>query len=171
MYANEYGGVIARWKKELIAARARRMGFKEHEIPDLQQDIVLCLLEREFDETRASEATFVTRVIDSQLLKELRARKRDARRANYEAASDADVAELASPGMSEVERADLRLDLKAALASLSPQERAVCEALMRGETRAEIARAQGKSKVTIWQTVMRLRKKLRARGLGLEEAH
>ncbi len=40
MSGNDYGNLIEKWKVELIERRARRLGFKDHEIPDLEQEIV-----------------------------------------------------------------------------------------------------------------------------------
>lgn len=166
MYANEYGEVVARWKVEFIRTRARRLGFREDEIPDLEQDIVLELLQVDFEEVgSACEATFVTHVIDLQLRKVLRDRKRDVRRLNHEATSYEDLSEDARIDPSETERIDFRLDLEAAMASLSPEEKALFEALRRGDSQAEIAGASGKPKTTVSDAVRRLRKKLRALGL------
>ena len=166
MYENEYGDLIARWKVELIGTRARKLGFREDEIPDLQQEIVLQLIDSEFEETRGvAEATFVTRVIDLQLFKVLRDRKRDVRNINYDAVSYENLPEDARVDRSETERVDLRLDLEAAMASLSPEERALCEALRRGDSQAEIARAQGKGKATISKAIRKLGEKLRAAGM------
>lgn len=65
-----YRGVLARWKVELIAKRARRMGFRADEIPDIQQQIVVDLLAFQFDRANgAKESTALQALIDNQLKK------------------------------------------------------------------------------------------------------
>ena len=152
MERNEYGGLIARWKVDLIRARAKRLYFREDEIDDLEQIIVQQLLETDFDPDvagGASERTFVIAVIDRQLLKVKRNRRRDKRRVNYESVSLDDenfFTEKAFFALARAERHDLRLDVQQALIGLTPAERAICEALSQGHSQADIARSTGCSK-------------------------
>ena len=48
-----YEGLVERWKVDLISERARRMGFRPDEIPDVQQQIIMevlqLLLQRQFN--------------------------------------------------------------------------------------------------------------------------
>ena len=166
MSGNDYGNLIEKWKVELIERRARRLGFKDHEIPDLEQEIVLELLEFRFKEGPASESTLVTRIIDLQLFKILRSRKRDLRRANYEKAPVELLTDRSYFSMSEVTRTNLRLDIEAAMAGLSPEEEKICKALRRGENQASIARTLGKSRSRICEMVQGLRARLQRWGLG-----
>jgi DNA-directed RNA polymerase specialized sigma24 family protein len=165
---NDYGDLIEKWKVDLIEMRARAMGFSEDEIPDLQQEIVLQFLGFEYDETLgASENTALHRIIDRKLINARRDKNRDVRRLNNETVSleDAGAAERPCPGMPDIELCELRLDLEAAMADLEGLEKAVCEGLLRGESKTEIARAQGCSNANITKAVRRLRRKLASRGL------
>ena len=163
---NTYEGVLEQWKVQLIEKRARRLGFKEHEIPDLQQEIALVLIKIRFTPGPASERTLVTRIVDLQLYKVLRARKRDVRRANYERASAKLLDERAYFGTSEVERTNLRLDMEAAATGLCPVEQSILDALKRGESQTDIARALGKSRSRVCEIVGGIRARLRRHGLG-----
>ena len=172
MERNEYGGLIARWKVDLIRARAKRLYFREDEIDDLEQVIVQQLIKVDFDPDvpgGASERTFVIAVIDRQLLKVKRNRQRDKRRAGFESASlDADpvFTEKAFFALSRSEKHELRMDVQQTLIGLTPTERAICEALSQGHSQAEIARTTGRSKAAICNEVKRLRSKFRKWGLG-----
>ena len=42
-HVNDYGGLVEPWKVALIAARARRFGFRGHELEDVQQEIIYIL--------------------------------------------------------------------------------------------------------------------------------
>jgi len=67
---NDYGDPLERWKVDLIRARAKRLFFREDEIPDIEQIIVMELLDvdcRPDISGGASETTFVIAVIDRQL--------------------------------------------------------------------------------------------------------
>jgi len=172
MERNEYGGLIARWKVDLIRARAKRLYFRADEIDDLEQIIVQELLKTDFDPDLAggsSERTFVIAVIDRQLLKVKRDRGRDKRRVNFESASlDAGdvLTEKTFFALARPEKHELRVDVHQALVGLTPAERALCEALGQGHSQAEIARATGRSKAAICGEVKRLRAKFRKWGLG-----
>jgi DNA-directed RNA polymerase specialized sigma24 family protein len=163
---NTYEGVLKAWVAGLIERRARRLGFKEHEIPDVQQEIAMVLVNTRCRPGPASERTCVTRIIDLQACKILRARKRDVRRANYEKASAKLLDRPGYYGMSEVERTSLRLDTEAAMTGLSPVEKSVLHALTRGESQADIARSLGRSRSRVCEIVAGLRARLRRHGLG-----
>lgn len=168
---NRYDGLIEQWKVGMITARAKRYGFREDEIPDLEQLVVPELLGADFDPELAGgaqETTFVIEVIDRQMKKVMRDRGRDVRRANYEAESIDDpfaLTERTLLRMSRTERNDLRVDLERAMAGLSPEEKEICEALMKGQTQAELSRERGRSKAAMSDAVRRLREKLRKWGL------
>ena len=172
MERNEYGGLIARWKVDLIRARAKRLYFRVDEIDDLEQIIVQELITADFDPDvpgGASERTFVIAIIDRQLLKVKRDRHRDKRRASFESASldvDPVFTEKAFFALTRSEKHELRMDVREALIGLTPEERSICEALGYGHSQAEIARVTGRSKAAICNEVKRLRSKFRKWGLG-----
>lgn len=166
---NSYGGLIEQWKVKMITTRARRYGFSESDIPDIEQRIVMELLKVDFDSGLAGgakETTFVIEVIDRQMKKALRDKYRDVRRANYETVPlDEPLTERTFFKMHQGERFELLIDLERAMAGLSAEEREICEGLMRGDTQAEIAREKKRSKAAMSEAVKRLREKLRKWGI------
>lgn len=168
---NDYGDLIARWKVDLIGMRARYFGFSHDDVPDLQQVIVSQLLQLKFAPDRpngAAEKTFIITVIDRQLLKIKRNRKREVRRANYEMRSldDPKLTENAFFARQNPDAIDLRLDIGSALPGLTAIERRLCNALSQGCSQAEIARSTGRSKAAISGDVKKLREKFWQWGLG-----
>lgn len=171
MLRNDYGDLLEQWKVELIRVRARRFGFREDELPDLEQIIVLELLRVEKGPTReatASERTFLTTVIDRQLMHVRRDRARHRRRMSYgERSLDADpeLGEEASLRPRQPDDPGVRLDIAEALAGLSPLERSLCEGLMDGRSQAEIARALGCHRSTVCKQLVKVASKFRRWGL------
>ncbi len=45
----KYDGIIDQWKVDLIIHRAKLLGFRQHEIPDALQEIVLVVIKFEYD--------------------------------------------------------------------------------------------------------------------------
>lgn len=171
MEGNKYGDLVARWKVDLVAVRARKFFFREDEIPDLEQVVVPELINIPFDPDvpgGATERNFIITVIDRQLLKIKRDRQRDVRRINYESASfdDALVTEKSFFAAGRPDRDALRLDVQEALSAMTPSERGMCQALSEGRSQAEIARLSGRSRAAVCAEVRRLREKLRACGLA-----
>ena len=113
------------------------------------------------------EQSFVIAVIDRQLMKIMRDRKRDVRRISFgwESLDQAIVREKAFFAMGRSERHALRLDVQQALEKMTPAERAVCEALSEGRSQAEIARETGRSRTSICRVMKKLRGKFRRQGL------
>ena len=165
MERNDYGDLIEKWKVELIRARARRFYFRDDELDDLEQMIVPQLIDVEFDADAAdgaSERTFVTTIIDRQLMKVKRDRGRDVRRVNYESPHIEDEGALSTEDLMSLGRAEkpeLALDVEQALSDLTPSERAICLALKDGLSQADIARATGRSKAAICNEVQKLRER------------
>jgi len=169
---NDYGDLIEKWKVDLIRARARRFYFREDEMDDLEQMIVPQLVGADFDPEAAagaSERTFVITIIDRQLMKVKRDRRRDVRRVNYESPHIEDKGALTAKDLVSLGRRDrleLALDVQRALTDLTPTERAICLALKEGLSQADIARATGRSKAAICNEVQKLRAKFREWGFG-----
>ena len=159
MRRNKYGRLIEEWEVGMITARAKRYGFREDEIPDLEQQIVPELLKTDFKpglRGGAEETTFVIGIIDRHLKKILRDRYRNVRRANYEIVPinvEDVVTQHSFFKMRETERLHLRIDLETAMAGLSADEREICKGLMRGETQTNIARSMKKSKAALSEVV------------------
>jgi len=167
---NDYGSLIARWKVDLIRSRARKFNFRNDEVPDLEQTIVPELVKAPFDPNAldADERTFVIAVIDHQLMKVKRDRRRKVRQGDYESESLEEIifTERASLALGRTEPHDLKLDVQQAMATLTPVQKEICQALAEGCTQAEIARRTGRSKAALCKAVKRLRNKFRECGLG-----
>lgn len=164
---NGYGGLMEPRDVGLITKWARSFGFRDDELPDLEQEIALELISAPFRENGgASRRTFVGSVIGRQLRRVLRNRRRDKRRVNFEACPLEAVGEDSLPSVDGIERLCLRLDLQDAMDRLSAEEMSICVSLLRGESRAEIARAMGVSRAAVQKRVAKLAEGLRRRGLG-----
>ena len=170
----KYDGLIEEGKVRLIAARARRYKFKEDEIADLKQQIVPELLNVKFDPdivSGAKESTFIIAVIDRQLKKIMRNRKRNKRRANYEASSldnEEDIFNQSSYySMQPMERVEHCIDLERAMVGLSAEEKEICKRLDEGYSQEDIAKEMGKSKAAMSNKVKKLREKFTRRGFEI----
>ena len=176
MGRNKYDGLIEEWKVDLVRSRAKKWGFLEDDVPDLEQQAALELLKVQFkpDEyAGVQEKTLVVEVIDRMLKMVMRNRKRDVRRVNYLAelieSAEGLVTEKSVLGKLGTTRTEMRLDVERALMGLSEEERTIIGRLGEGDSQAEIARSMGSSKAKVNETVMRLREKFRRWGIDLEE--
>ena len=171
-FRNDYGDLVESWKVDLIRTRAKRFFFREDEIPDLEQIIVMELLKVAYHPDvpgGASEATFVIAVIDHQFRNTKRYRAREKRRSDYEALSIEDGPNVWDEIKSlSVEQDDqgLRLDLAHAMRHVRPVEREICVALGQGQKQAAIARATGRSRAAVCEAVRRIRSEFLRRGIG-----
>jgi len=156
----KYDGVLERWKVDLVIHRARRHGFKPHEMPDVLQEATLVLLEFRYDsdhDAGATERTALTAVVDNRLSK----MRRSATRYRLHLECFARRVPEFSP-----EEVDLcMLDVLDALDHLSDRERTVCFGLAEGLSIAGIARRLGCGWHTVKRTVDGLRERFEANGL------
>lgn len=151
MFDNCYHGVLEDWKVALIARRARRMGFRDCDLDDAQQQVVLALLDFRFDETKAngaSEKTVLTAVIDRQLAM---IRRREER---------ADRVKRGLAGTSLPPRVMALHGLDAVMQSLPESDRQICLELSCGRTLNQIAATMGVSWHTIQRRVKAIRQQL-----------
>ena len=154
-----YDGVIENWKVNLIIYRAKRHGFKPHEIPDALQEAVLVVLEFEYDPNHANgatERTALTTVIDNRLRK----MKRSAARYRMHL-------ERLGQDATEFSRDEIDprvIDVASAVADLSEREQTVCRGLADGLSKARIAKQMGCG----WHTIERIIRRLRQRFEELE---
>jgi len=156
-----YDGLIEPWKVDLIVRRARLLGMRRHEIPDVLQVMVPDLMEFRYDPANgngAQERTVLTAVIDNRLRKMKRSAGRyqgHLRRFGY-----------TQDKFSRDEVNPLPSDLADAVAGLTPDEQTVCRGLAAGLSRTAIAEQQGWG----WHKVDRLIKGIREQfaALGLD---
>jgi len=138
---NNYEKLLEPWEQRLISARARRFGFRWDELEDLEQKIVPSLVSASFqDDGRSKRVTFLINIIDRQLRRVRRDRRRDIRRVNYEARSLEGMSEARLGSADGIDRLCMRLDVDSALSRLSAEDRFICISLRRGESEADIAR-------------------------------
>ena len=153
MWTNNYDGVIETWKVDLIVSRAKRFGFKQHELEDIQQDLVLHVLDFEFDEARsngATEATVLTALIDNNL--RLLRRTDERYRKHVEAMGPRPEIDDSQ----DVRHQERALDVADIINGLSQEERELCQALSEGQTIAEHATQIG----SCWHSVKRTAEQL-----------
>lgn len=156
-----YDGIIEKWKVNLIISRAKRCGFKPHELPDALQEAVLVVLEFKYDPDHAqgaTERTALVAVIDNRLRKMKRAATRY--RTHLERLGDS------ATEFSRDEIDTRAMDVASAIGDLSPREQQVCRGLADGLSVAQMAKWMGCG----WHTVDRIIRRLRQRfeELGLE---
>lgn len=153
-----YDGLIEQWKVELIEGCARRMGFPNHEMDDLKQDIVPELIAFEFDEARsngAKESTAIQALIMNQL--------RNKRRGCIREHAKIERYKLLMPRSVEVtpSKASCKLDVHAAVCDLKPSERRICRRLANGDSIEATRKQMGCGWHTIDRAVGHLRDRFR----------
>lgn len=171
-------------------ARSCRLTHEDQE--DLKQELRLYLLEhmRLFDAERASRRTFIARIAANKalnLIKERNAKMRHPNQVKFSLDDPLDPEDGDSGTYGDVVAADgvvggrpdagsecerkvlLRIELEAALKVLPPELRGLCTLLGEGIPMQEIAGRQGVHRDTVDRRRAKVRKILRARGLGPRE--
>ena len=154
----KYDGLVEEWKVDLIAARARRMGFRWDEIPDIQQRIIMEVLAFEFDESNgAKESTALQAIIDNNLKKMCRTTAR------YRSHLERLVHER--PLETDFIAEECAIDVRLAVAQLPEREQTVCQALAAGCSKHEIAQRLQCGWHTVDRLILRIREHFRDIGL------
>ena len=156
-----YAGVVDPWKVDLIVKRAKCMGFRSHELEDVQQELILDVMRFRFDPARANgakEATALVALIDNRLRNLVRSCVRYLAHRNR---FGREVEEAYEP-IAVLERA---LDVTSVVASLPERERQVCRGLGLGETRSAIASRLGLGWHTVNRIIGRIRQRFQETGL------
>jgi RNA polymerase sigma factor (sigma-70 family) len=175
-----------RYVRRKAQQMSRRPGFTDADREDLAQELFLLLLRRRaaFDPAKAHAHAFTATVVErgaASLLRDRRAEKRDARRVtSLHQFVDTDgggrVEIAAAVGRREYdarrgqyprgeeELAQLASDLADVLATLPPDLRHLAEQLQT-KSLAEVARAQGVQRTTLYEQVRRLRRRFERAGL------
>jgi RNA polymerase sigma factor (sigma-70 family) len=168
---NGYGDLIEEWKVDLIISRARRYGFRRHQWPDIQQELILDVLAFRYDPAKANgatELTALTTLIDRRLIDILRAatreRKHIARR--NAALSIPENPTEDDPAFAYEDDTALRLDVREAITRLTPRQRAVCDALAEGRSVRGTARQIGCDPKTVRRDIKAIRRVFAGMGLG-----
>ena len=130
-----YEGILEPWKVDLIACRAKRMGFGKHDLPDLTQRLAMVLGRFTYDPSKANgakESTAVQALVDRYL--RFVHRTADRYREHVEFAS------LRSEPTCHADDEYLAIDVRQSVAALSERDQVVCRGLAAGRSKAEIAR-------------------------------
>ena len=168
---NDYGQLLERWKVDLILSRAWRKGFQRHELEDVQQEVVLAILDFRFDPDKANgatESTALTAVVDRTLtfLQRGAARRRNREGQYCRDQGQADGESPCEPlAPDPTIQAALAMDVSRIVATLPPQQRAICSALRMGVPRLRIARNRGVSRYELDRVIDQIRERFQTVGL------
>jgi RNA polymerase sigma factor (sigma-70 family) len=147
------------WEHDLVRQRAWRMRFRGS-LFDEAVDTVKCHVAMfRFDASKANGAnlrTVLCAVIDRRLKEFFRGHCRRSKRMQT-------IEDL--PEGSYVRKDSLKLDVMAAIATLSPEQKCVCERLADGMNFQELADELGCDWHTVERRVLRIRKHFAALGL------
>jgi len=167
-----YAGLVEQWKVKLVMSRARKKGFGTDETEDLLQEVVLAIIEFEFDSGKsngATERTALTALVDRKLkhMQRSASRRMKHERLYRELCGQYDAQNIPAES-SECDPADeisLKMDLGDMVARLSKIERIICKALSKGLPRSRIARKLQLSHGRIDRIIGRIRERFTTRDL------
>ena len=162
MKIDTYAEVVERWKVDLIVGRAKRLGFRRHDLEDAVQEIILDVINFEFEPDRsngATEATALTSLIDNRLKALLRTKRRYQKLQERAAEEQQHVGCCCEgePAVLLEDQQQLVLDVRQAIAQLPAQEQTACLALSQGNSVSAIA----KQLVCCWPTANRIVSRIR----------
>ncbi len=172
------GHLVDDYAMKRIGYRAERLGKRFFLTPedkeDLKQEFIVELLKAEprFDPERNRRTTFISGVLDLHYKRVVRQRTRRARLATFcplnqgETTPDGAFRTEDPHGTEDLRRTDLRMDVKAVMASLPVRARQVCQLLMT-HSAAETARKMGLSRPTIMRETRAIRPYFEKAGLAL----
>ena len=160
-------------KLNLAKSRARIMGFRRHDLEDAVQELMLSVLEFEYDPNnanRATETTALTTVIDRRLLLMKRSQRRYAgllnRAKENMAAEHQGFEDGPCSGDASAEDRITSKEVTSIISTMDDDMQQVCRLLMDGQTTHAIAEQLGMG----WQRVVRLvamiRERLEAAGFN-----
>ncbi len=165
MHAMQQPSGFEQWKDDLIRIRARRLGFRGHDLEDARQEVALHALSFRYQRSKsngASEATVLAALADRQLKALLR------RRGRYEHHLERLRRERAAAAArnGHRQRMELIVDVRDAVAQLTPIEQAVCRGLAHGHSISRIASDLDRAWHTVRRIVVRIRNHFEAIGLS-----
>ena len=153
-------------KLNLVKSRARIMGFRRHDLEDAVQEVLLSVLEFEYDVEKsngATETTALTTVIDRKLVSLKRVERRHSKIAQWATDELAAKCQGFEDGpFVEDDSAEHRLsseEVASIIATMDDDMQQVCRLLMDGQTENAIAEQLGMG----WQRVARLVSLIRER--------
>lgn len=162
---NYFTGCIDDWKIDLIHHRARLQGFRPDEMPDVEQDIALEIVNFQHDPAKGgSEKTALTALIDRRLTMIIRCRvRRQKRQAKYYELNERPEA---SCDIRDAHRDDdMTMDVGEALSALDERSQVVCAELAQGTSRLAIAKRLQVSRYEVDRIIDVIRNRFTAAGL------
>jgi len=160
MRVSDYDGVVEAWKVELALRRAKRKGFRRHDLEDAMQMLVLVMLDFKYDPARAnglSEKQALSGLIDRRLIDAVRNNRRHDCQV-----SDENIDKKVDPRSNSHE---IRAELSEAITKFDSVDRTIYEGLGNGLTIQELAEQMNCGWHTIMRRVENIRDILRERGL------
>ena len=161
---DQYALKIIRHKSQQFVGKA---GFGTADREDIEQELVLDLVRRlpRFDATRASERTFMARVVDHGAATLAAAQAAGVRDYRRRAGSIEDPAFFCEePSSDDEEQLGRRLDIARVLRRLPEEDRRLCEQLA-VYSENEIASATGSTRYRLAEARARLRRRFERAGL------
>ena len=169
MIENRYDGVAEAWQVRIVAARARRQGWRGADLDAAVEQVVLALVTLRHDASRpeaTSPESLVALAADRRLKTlrrtELRARLRVER---WWHESPTGAARHVTRQPDDFERLQLAWDVRTVVAQLRPEVRAVCELLADELSLAEIARRLKMSWARVQSLCAEARQEFQRRGV------
>lgn len=161
MHPQNCSRTIDRWKLDLVRARAFRLGFRGADLDDAQQEVLLEVIAFQFRPERANgahEATALVALIDRRLCMAKRRQRRYQQCLDrVQQWIDADNSTAEAEQTDYEEQISRRLDVQELVATLAPEDQALCRALADGESVEAIANRLQCSWHTVKRQVDRLR--------------
>lgn len=133
MKVSDYEGGIEAWKVKLAISRAKKLGFKRHDLEDVVQEMVLLALGFVYERSRSnglSEEQAMSGLFDRRLMDLRKKRTRQASRIE-------DVPPDERPDY-KASYLDRDVDVRIAMQSLGQRQQRICQALFENRTYAEI---------------------------------
>ncbi|GIX04907.1 MAG: hypothetical protein KatS3mg114_0776 [Planctomycetaceae bacterium] len=153
-------------KLDLVKSRARIMGFRRHDLEDAVQEVMLSVLEFQYDPEQpngGTETTALITVIDRKLVSLKRVERRHSKIAQWATGELAAKCQGFEDGpFVEDDSAEHRLsseEVASIVATMDDDMQQVCRLLMDGQTENAIAEQLGMG----WQRVARLVSLIRER--------
>lgn len=158
---DSYRGIIEEWKVDLALRRIISFGFPEHDWDALLQELVIKMERFHYrgrESSGAAESTVIYSLITNYLIDALRRAYREEDR-HQSLDTYLEMWGENCPALRLRDTTPVTVEVREAMASLEPRERAVCEGAFHGETVSDTARRLGCG----WHTVSRARDRVRGR--------
>lgn len=167
MSPEHYAFVTIVIRTEIKKLRARGV-IRRDDAEDIASELMAQLLGvwAQYDPARGSREAFINQVVSTRLVSILRDRRAAKRRAFVEPLADRETAQDGRVGErpDALRRACLRMDLKAVIERLRPEDRELCEWLQRDALKP-VAEEKGIPRRTLRDRAARIRNAFRDAGL------